>query len=245
MGELLRRIRAALVGLLKECAGPESLALLVTTLVLVTRNALASTGYGWPDFFWSSLAKVSSLFEYRLMRSQVVAVVLQFVVPVGFIWLVHRGRLKDFGLGLGDWKFWLPITAVVFLIQVLVVAFYLSKDPVYVNRYPSLHAARGLAGVFWAWELSRVFYMISWEFLFRGYLLFALRKRFGLAAVVIQMVPFVLMHIISNKPVSEVYFTIFSGLISGLFALEGRSVWPVIWLHAAGAILLDIFIVFG
>ena len=86
--------------------------------------------------------------------------------------------------------------------------------------------------------------MISWEFLFRGYLLFALQPTTGHLASVVQMVPFVLMHMVSRKPISEVYFTVGSGLLSGVFALLARSAWPIIWLHAAGAILLDICIVY-
>ena len=87
--------------------------------------------------------------------------------------------------------------------------------------------------------------MISWEFLFRGYLLFALEKRIGMLAVAVQMVPFAMMHIVSGKPVSEVYFTLVSGVLSGLLVLVCRSVWPIVILHTAGAILLDIFLVYG
>jgi hypothetical protein len=42
-----------------------------------------------------------------------------------------------------------------------------------------------------------------------------------------------------------VYFTLLSGVLSGLLVLVSRSVWPMVLLHAMGAILLDIFIVFG
>ncbi len=87
--------------------------------------------------------------------------------------------------------------------------------------------------------------MVSWEFLFRGYLLFALEKRMGMLAVVVQMVPFAMMHIVSGKPMSEVYFTLVSGVLSGLLVLICRSVWPMVLIHALGAILLDIFIVYG
>jgi len=89
-----------------------------------------------------------------------------------------------------------------------------------------------------------VLYILSWEFLFRGYLLFALRERLGYSSCAAQMVPFALMHIISHKPVSEVCFTVVSGVLSGVLALEASSVWPVVWLHAAGAVLLDVLIVY-
>jgi membrane protease YdiL (CAAX protease family) len=223
-----------------------SFALLIVTAVLVTRHA-ASTPKGAElmEPIWTSLADWWTFLRFPIVQRQVMAIVLQLGVALGAVLLIHRRSVTDFGLGLGDTKFWVPITGMIFVVQVAVIALYLSEDPTYVSRYPSLHPARNGGKLFWMWECSRIFYMLSWEFLFRGYLLFALRKRMGMAAVVVQMVPFVLMHIVSGKPVSEIYFTIFSGLLSGLFVMESRSVWPVVFLHGVGAVLLDIFIVFG
>jgi membrane protease YdiL (CAAX protease family) len=178
-------------------------------------------------------------------QKQVLAIGLQLAVPVLLVWLLHRKRLRDFGLGLGDWRLWVPLAALVFVVQVVVVAFFLSNDPAYLRRYPSFAPARAGGGLFWAWEASRLFYMLSWEFLFRGYLLFALEKRLGYAALAVQTVPFVMWHIVGQKPITEIYFTVVSGLLSGLFVLVCRSVWPVVLLHAFGAILLDVFIVYG
>lgn len=104
---------------------------------------------------------------------------------------------------------------------------------------------RAGGSLFWTWELSRLMYMVGWEFLFRGYLQFALEKRIGYLALAVQTVPFVMWHIVGAKPISEIYFTVASGVLSGLFVMVCRSVWPVILLHAFGAILLDIFLVYG
>jgi len=117
------------------------------------------------------------------------AFALQLGVPVLLIWLVHRQRLRDYGLGLGDTRFWIPVAGLILLIQNIVIWAWLSKDPTYVARYPSFRLARGGGHLFWAWESSRLFYMLSWEFLFRGYLLFALERRMGMLAVAVQMVP--------------------------------------------------------
>lgn len=239
------RIWKGLGDLGRECLTLESLAVLAVTLVLVTRNHLGSQqGARQLAWLWSALSDQWLVFIYPLFQRQALAVLLQLVVPVVLILAVHRRSLRDFGLGLGDVKFWLPLTAVIFAVQIIVIACWLSQDPVYVRRYPTFALARGGGALFWAWEASRLCYMLSWEFLFRGYLLFALEKRLGLLACVVQTMPFVLMHIVSHKPVSEIYFTVASGVLSGLFVLLCRSVWPVVWLHAMGAILLDVFIVY-
>ena len=244
--ELYTKVRDALLALWKECRTPEFVAVLLVTTLLVTRYYLGSRkGAEQLSGLWEWAAGVVPVLRYPIWQKQVIAFVLQLLVPVLVIWTVHRKRLRDFGLGLGEVRFWLPITAVIFLVQVVVVAVWLSKDAAYVQRYPSFHLARHGGEMFWMWEASRLFYMLSWEFLFRGYLLFALEKRLGMLAVAVQTVPFVLMHIVSGKPISEIYFTIVSGVLSGLFVLVCRSVWPIVWLHAIGAILLDIFIVYG
>ena len=244
--ELLKQIWTYLGELWTECRSQETLAILLVTVILVTRHALG-TGPGARILapLWQWLAEAFPLMKQGLLQRQVIAIVLQLCVPLLFIVAVHRQRLTDYGLGLGDRRFWLPLTALIFAIQIVVVVFYLSNDPAYIRRYPSLDQARQGGAVFWIWEGSRVLYMLSWEFLFRGYLLFALARRLGLLACAVQTVPFTLMHIVSAKPISEIYFTIASGLFSGLLSLKSRTVWPVVWLHAAGAVLLDIMLVYG
>lgn len=243
--DILVRSRDGLVELGRELRRPAGLAMLVVTLVLVTRWSLTEpAGAALLRPLWEALARRWPLFREGLVQHQVISIVLQLAVPALVIWLVHHKRLRDFGLGAGEPRFWLPIAGVVFAIQLPVVAFYLGRDPVYARRYPSLAAARQGGAVFWIWETSRVLYMLSWEFLFRGYLLFALEPSQGSLACVTQMIPFVLMHIISSKPVSEVYFTVGSGVLSGLLALLARSAWPVILLHGVGAVLLDVVLVY-
>ena len=243
---LMKKIWQYLGELWAECRTRETLAILLVTVILVTRHALG-TGPGAQALapLWEWLAASLPLMKHGLLQRQVIAIVLQLCVPLLIIVVVHRQRLRDYGLGLGDRRFWLPLTALIFAIQIVVVVLYLSNDPAYVRRYPSLDEARQGGAVFWIWEASRVLYMLSWEFLFRGYLLFALAPRLGLLSCAVQTVPFTLMHIVSAKPISEVYFTIASGLLSGVLSLKSRSVWPVVWLHAAGAVLLDIMLVYG
>ena len=46
--------------------------------------------------------------------------------------------------------------------------------------------------------LSTVLFMLAWEFLFRGYMLFGLEKSIGKSAIFVQAIPFVLLH--QEKP---------------------------------------------
>lgn len=102
------------------------------------------------------------------------------------------------------------------------------------QRTALLHAAFWL---FLLFEFIRGFYMLSWEFLFRGFMLNAMRPRFGYYAVFIQMIPYVMLH--ATKPSLELYYTIPSALLLGLLAWETKSVWPGFFLHFFGAVVFD------
>lgn len=246
MREIYEKARDGVLALWKECRTEAFIAVMLVTVILVTRYyGYAQANLSFPPWPFGWLGGVYEMFRYPVAQRQVMAFVLQLGVPVLVILLVHRRRLRDYGLGLGDTRFWVPVAGAIFLIQVIVIWAWLSKDPTYAARYPSFRLARGGGHFFWAWESSRLFYMLSWEFLFRGYLLFALERRMGMLAAAVQMVPFAMMHIVSGKPMSEVYFTLLSGVLSGLLVLICRSVWPMVLIHALGAILLDIFIVYG
>ena len=46
--------------------------------------------------------------------------------------------------------------------------------------------------------LAAALFMLAWEFLFRGYMLFGLEKSTGKSAIFVQAIPFVLLHL--EKP---------------------------------------------
>ena len=63
--------------------------------------------------------------------------------------------------------------------------------------------------------------MFSWEFFFRGFMLFGLEKRFGNYSLLIQTIPFAALH--NRKPIAEAMGSIVAGLLLGVVALETRS----------------------
>ncbi len=64
-------------------------------------------------------------------------------------------------------------------------------------------------------------YFFAWEFHFRGFLLGVLKRRFGILAIVIQTVPFVMMHF--GKPSSESLAAVVAGIALGWWAYRSRS----------------------
>lgn len=105
----------------------------------------------------------------------------------------------------------------------------------------SLHSYYSVADFdLWTYALQSLAYFTAWEFLFRGYLLFGLKDRFKEASILIQMVPFVLLHL--GKPELETISTIPMGLYLGYVAYRGNSCWPAVIIHIFINVLFRILV---
>jgi membrane protease YdiL (CAAX protease family) len=118
-----------------------------------------------------------------------------------------------------------------------VVAVSFSKG--FLQTYPFYRLAPGepLWPRFVVWEVIYAVQFVSLEFFFRGYLLHALRRRFGAYAIFAAMVPYCMIHF--QKPVLETLGATFAGIILGFMSLKTRSVWLGACLHVAVALTMD------
>lgn len=146
---------------------------------------------------------------------------LMFILPVLSVKFILKDKLKNYGIASGDKKFGI-ITLSVFLLFMLVVIWFVSASKDFAETYP-----QGGSGVkeslviFLLYELCVFYYMLGWEFFWRGYMLFGLKEKFGVYAIFIQMIPFFILH--KGKPEIEVFSSILGGLILGIQAYRARS----------------------
>lgn len=146
---------------------------------------------------------------------------LMLVVPLILIFLVLKGKPADYGFRIGDYKFGL-ISSAVFILIMLPVIWIASGSESFARAYPQGGVnVRENISVLLYYELFVGFYMLAWEFFWRGYMLFGLKEKFGYYAVLMQMVPFFILH--RGKPEIEVFASIFAGLILGIQALRANS----------------------
>jgi len=117
-----------------------------------------------------------------------------------------------------------------------------SRSPSFQTGYPLCKSAAAHLNVLIAYELLYGLYMFSWEFFFRGYMLFGLERDLGSGyAVLIQTTPFVLMHI--GKPFPEAFGSVFAGMILGILAIETRTFIFGALLHWMVAASLDLMVI--
>jgi membrane protease YdiL (CAAX protease family) len=161
----------------------------------------------------------------------------QFALPVIFILTVLRRPLKEFGLGLGDYRLGWRVSFFFWLVLVPILWIVSAFDSFQLT-YPHARTVRADWSLFVVYELCFVLYVIGWEFIWRGYMLFGLRQRFGGYAVFMQMIPFVLLHF--GKPVLETLGAIIGGIALGFLALRTSSFWYGTLTHSLVLFSIDL-----
>ncbi len=163
---------------------------------------------------------------------------LMFIVPVIIIILVFKSKPSEFGFRIGDSKFGIYST-VLFFILMLPVLWIASGSESFARAYPQAgNTVRGDLSILVYYELFVGFYMLAWEFFWRGYVLFGLKEKFGYYAIFIQMIPFFILH--RGKPEIELFASIFAGLILGYQALRANSFIYGFFLHWSIMIFVDV-----
>jgi hypothetical protein len=144
------------------------------------------------------------------------------VLPILTITIILRRNPLDFGLRLGNFKIW-SFYVIASLIIALPILYIASRSSVLANYYtlPKFDVVK--------YCLETTAYLFAWEFLFRGFLLFGLKDKLKDSSILVQMVPFVLVHF--GKPEIETISTILTGIYFGYVPYRGNSCWPAFIIH--------------
>lgn len=151
-----------------------------------------------------------------------------FILGVVIIKLGVKEQLRDFGLRFGDLKTGLSFSFL-FLFVMIILVWFVSATPAFAEKYPHLSSAKSDWNTLLIYEAGMLLYMIAWEFIWRGFMLFGLEKKFGYYSVLMQMIPFLILH--NGKPFLETFGAIFGGIALGVLALRTRSIYYCIIVH--------------
>jgi membrane protease YdiL (CAAX protease family) len=154
------------------------------------------------------------------------------VLPILTIIILRRNPL-DFGLRLGNFKVW-SFYVIASLIVALPILYIASRSSLLTEYY----TIRQFDVVKYCLETT--VFLFSWEFLFRGFLLFGLKEKLKESSILVQMIPFVLLHF--GKPEIETISTILTGIYFGYVAYRGNSYWPAFIIHLFINISFIIFV---
>jgi membrane protease YdiL (CAAX protease family) len=180
----------------------------------------------------STLAMTVEHYHAILAHKAYDRIALYLGVPLLIILVVFRESPAKYGFQLGDWRAGLALTAAACGGVVVVVAFVARTGTFRTYYAPQIDSAIPM-------PFDVALDLFGWEFLFRGFLLFALYSVCGPYAIVLQAVPFTIAHF--GKPELETLSCIFGGSAFGYVAWRTRSfLYPFLihWFLATFTILL-------
>ncbi len=206
-----------------------------TTLLV----GLAVTGY-----LFVANQRYMAFEQYYLLN-----IALLLWAPLVVILVFLRRPPDDFALTTGDLRSG-SLVALVLFVLFLPVIFVTAPTPpfqhYYVNALLRAPQGSGAISAFGRLDVGRLifhetvfgFYMFAWEWYFRGFLLYGLKRLMPtVAAVLLQACAFALLHY--NKPLIEVVSSFFGAILLASVALRYRSFLPCFFLHWAISAAFD------
>lgn len=191
----------------------------------------------WPQFFRHQKEGASG----KIIRLRYFGAVIFGFVPLVIISLAGYDPVEVFGLSLnikGNAGIWIVGSGIGLLI--IILNFFLSKRKNNLKEFPQIRDPYWSLGLLVHNCLSWVVYLIGYEMLFRGLMVFPLIPLAGFWAVaVIGTVMYSLSHY--PKSLMEALGAIPFGLLLVYLAWESHSVWICIFIHACLAVSNSLF----
>lgn len=218
-----------------------------TTMIFVIASVLLTVYYYWgrPSFYqehldvhvvaWLGLEDSEHRALLRYLYWAFSSTLIRVLIPLALIVWWFRESPRDYGFRLwerGHARFYAILFAI--MLPVIVVA---SFSPAFQAKYPFYSGAGDSLLHFIVYELCYGTQFFALEAFFRGFLLFALFRRFGYNAVLIMVIPYCMIHF--NKPVAETLGSIVAGLVLGYMAIHSRSWLPGALLHWGIGVAMD------
>jgi membrane protease YdiL (CAAX protease family) len=156
------------------------------------------------------------------------------VVPVLVIVLLLESPLSDYGLAAINLKESLIWAGALSLIIIL-FNFFNSRSHDNIKSYPQIRKKSWSFSLFFLSAVSWIVYLFSYEFLFRGFLLFSCERTFGIwLAITINVAFYAAAHI--PKGMKETLAAIPFGIILCWLTLRTQTIWVAFISHAVLAL---------
>lgn len=164
--------------------------------------------------------------------------VLFFIIPLLIIKFLFKEKTKFYGFQLENKKvgIFFIIISILIITPILIFISIIFK----INDFSPLKDIPTLKNDYFSFYIiSLLLFLFAWEFIWRGFMLFGLEKKFGIYSIFIQMIPFVILH--NGKPIIETFSSIFGALFLGYLAIRTRSFIYGFFIHSYLIVFLEIY----
>ncbi len=161
-------------------------------------------------------------YPLRIDFPEATALIYYLLIPLAAAFLLFRHKPWQYGIRIGRWR----SSIILIVVCLAAMAPFLYE----ASTMPEFRSYYRMDAVDWSdLLLNTALFMLAWEFLFRGYMLFGLERSIGKSAIFVQTIPFVLLHL--GKPFLETLLCIPGGFVLGYVAYRSRSVLPCFIIH--------------
>lgn len=127
------------------------------------------------------------------------------------------------------------ISTILLSLPVIVIVYFSARKPSIYSIYPEIRTSRWTGGLLFAESISWALYLLGYEALFRGVLLFGLAQSTGqVAAITISVILYSLAHLPKGK--TETLAAIPFGIILCILTLHSGSIWIAFLVHLVNAL---------
>lgn len=221
--------------------------LLITAAVLTIQEYYGGRGFydqvikpalsGWESggAAWVKLKKYDEFYGYCWWSFSRVAGYVLVPFPVWKI-LFPKDSLLDMGLRLrGLLKHsWIYGLCLLVIIPTTLVA---ATQPDFGSYYPFYKNSSRSWFDFLIWQSIYWAQFLALELFFRGWMLGAMRRTLGAAAIFVMAVPYCMIHY--GKPYLEAHGAVIAGVVLGSLAMKTRSIYSGFLVHITVAFLMD------
>ena len=171
---------------------------------------------------------------WKVLYQRFLGAVVYGLIPFLIILFVFRRPLVQYGFSgeymLKSFLWWIPIAALVVLIT-----FFSARSEKNLKVYPQIRVSEWDTGLLTISAISWIAYLVGYEFMFRGYLLFSCLESFGYwPAIIINICLYSLFHI--HKGSREAVGSLFFGFLLCYLTLHLGSFWFAIFIHVTMAL---------
>ena len=213
--EEIKKIKTLLANIDKE-----TLLVLLSIPFITTISWYFASRTFFKENFYSAVIEDgynADLFEicYWLITDSLIFIIIPLIIL-----LFLRKNIFEYGFKLQNFRKGIILTI---LTSLLIIPFVwvISSSEDFIQYYPTVSGSDENFNILLIYLTGLIIYVFAWEFLWRGYLQFSLEKKFGVYAILIQVIPFVLMH--NGKPVAETFSAIAGGIFLGYLAYRSRT----------------------
>jgi membrane protease YdiL (CAAX protease family) len=169
-----------------------------------------------------------------VLLQRITGVFLYGFVPVVMILFVFENPASSYGFEMKN-SLITGITVLVLLFFVVPLSLFTSRSPGNLAFYPQIREKEWNLSLLIVSAASWIAYLLAYEFMYRGFLLFSCYHAFGTwPAVIINTSLYSLTHLVKNK--REGVGAFFIGIILCLLVLHIGSLWVAFYVHVIMAL---------